>query len=72
MTLQDAKKGEWSTVASVGGERSFRRRLLEMGFLPGTQVRLVGVAPLGDPLELELRGGRLSIRKAEAAAITLS
>jgi len=69
MTLLDAQKGQWTTVVAVGGERSFRRRLLEMGFIAGTRVRMVGVAPMGDPMEFELRGGRLSIRKAEAGAI---
>lgn len=46
-----------------------RRRLLELGLVPGTQVSVVGVSPLGDPLELEVRGSRLSIRKKEALAI---
>jgi len=46
-----------------------RRRLLELGLVPGTQVTVVGVSPLGDPLELEVRGSRLSIRKKEALAI---
>lgn len=56
-------------VESVGGERPFRRRLLEMGLTPGTEVALVNVAPLGDPLEIELRCGRLSIRRHEAALV---
>ena len=56
-------------VESVGGERPFRRRLLEMGLTPGTEVSLVNVAPLGDPLEIELRSGRLSIRRHEAALV---
>ncbi|MEL6347757.1 MAG: FeoA family protein [Myxococcota bacterium] len=56
-------------IISVGGERSFRRRLMEMGLLPGTDVVITNVAPLGDPLELQVRGGRLSIRRHEAHAI---
>lgn len=72
MTLADAKKNDWVTVASIGGERSFRRRLLEMGFVHGTRVRVVRVAPLGDPMELELRGGRLSIRASEARSIEVT
>lgn len=56
-------------VESIGGERPFRRRLLEMGLTPGTEVALVNVAPLGDPLEIELRSGRLSIRRHEAALV---
>lgn len=58
-------------IRSVGGERSFRRRLLELGFLPGVDLKLVGVAPLGDPLDVELRGCRFSLRKAEAQAVEL-
>jgi Fe2+ transport system protein FeoA len=46
-----------------------RRRLLELGLLPGTRVAVVGVSPLGDPLELEVRGSRLSVRKKEALGI---
>jgi Fe2+ transport system protein FeoA len=59
------------TVVAVAGERTFRRRLLEMGLVPGTVVTVVNVAPFGDPLELSLRNGRWSIRKQEAAAITV-
>jgi Fe2+ transport system protein FeoA len=46
-----------------------RRRLLELGLVPGTQVTVIGVSPLGDPLELEVRGSRLSLRKKEALSI---
>jgi ferrous iron transport protein A len=61
-----------ATVVGVGGDRAFRRRLLELGLLPGTHIVLRNIAPLGDPLELELRGGRLSIRRAEAQRIQVS
>jgi Fe2+ transport system protein FeoA len=57
------------TVKAVNGARPVRRRLLELGLVPGTQVTVIGVSPLGDPLELEVRGSRLSIRKKEALAI---
>jgi ferrous iron transport protein A len=57
------------TVESVEGTRAFRRRLMEMGLVPGTTVAVINVAPLGDPLEIEVRGSRWSIRKAEAAQI---
>lgn len=57
------------TVLSVSGERSFRRRLMELGVLPGAVIVKTKVAPLGDPLELEVRGRRLSIRRAEARQI---
>ncbi len=59
-------------VNSLGGARSFRRRLLELGFVPGTTVVVRNVAPLGDPLELELRGCRVSIRRAEASVIQVA
>lgn len=71
-SLLDAPQGAWQTVASVHGERGFRRRLLELGFVPGTRVRVVGTAPLGDPLKLEIRSGNLSLRKAEAAGIEVA
>ncbi len=56
-------------IVEVGGPRAVRRRLLELGLVPGTQVSVVGVSPLGDPLELSVRGSRLSIRKKEAWAV---
>jgi len=58
-----------ATVLTVGGERSFRRRLLELGFVPGTQVIVRNVAPMGDPIEIQVRGSRVSIRRAEASQI---
>lgn len=58
-------------VDRVEGARPFRRRLLELGVLPGATVRKTKIAPLGDPLELEVRGRRLSIRRAQARAILL-
>ena len=57
------------TVQHVGGERAFRRRLMELGLVPGTRVELVSVAPLGDPVELLVRGASLSIWRAEAACV---
>lgn len=56
-------------VDRVGGSRSYRRRLMEMGLLPGTELSIVNVAPFGDPLEIEVRGCRLSIRRHEAALV---
>ena len=57
------------TVTAIHGARPVRRRLMELGLTPGTRVSVVGVSPLGDPLELEVRGSRLSIRKKEALTI---
>lgn len=69
MVLSETAPGDVVTVEHVGGERAFRRRLMELGLVPGTRVELLRVAPLGDPLELLLRGGSLSIRRAEAASV---
>ena len=56
-------------IAGVHGERGFRRRLMELGLVPGAKVMVTNVAPLGDPIEIEVRKGRLSIRRVEAACI---
>jgi ferrous iron transport protein A len=63
--------GAVAIVRQVKCARGVARRLLEMGLLPGTEVRIVRVAPLGDPIELSLRGYALSIRKAEAMGISV-
>ena len=63
------KPGETGEVRSVGGTGALRRRLLDMGITPGTVVMVRKVAPLGDPIELCLRGYELSIRKADARNI---
>ena len=60
------------TVRGVDGPRAFRRRLLEMGLVPGVAVRVVTVAPLGDPLRIEVRGGQWSLRRSEAAQIDVA
>ena len=72
MTLAELTIGKVVTVEAVGGERAFRRRLMELGLVPGTRVELVGVAPLGDPIELLVRGASLSIRRAEAEAVRVT
>lgn len=69
MPLNQVAVGQVVTIVRVGGEPSFRRRLLELGLLPGTTVQLLRVAPLGDPLELLSRGAHLSIRRKEAEHI---
>ena len=58
-------------VLRVGGQPGFRRRLMEFGLVPGTSIEVVRVAPLGDPVQLLVRGCRLSIRLAEAAEVTV-
>ena len=69
VTLADIALGKAVRVRAVDGPRAFRRRLLEMGLVPGTEVTVVTSAPLGDPLQIEVRGGQWSIRRAEAAQI---
>jgi len=61
--------GRRVTVREVSGPAAFRRRLLEMGLVPGTELQIVTIAPLGDPLRIAVRGGEWSIRRAEAAHI---
>jgi Fe2+ transport system protein FeoA len=72
MTLDEVLLGQTVRVERIGGERAFRRRLLELGLVPGTPVQLVSIAPLGDPLELLVRGYSLSIRRAEASSVNVA
>ena len=70
--LSELPVGGQAVIASVLGQRSVRRRLMELGLVPGTVLAVRNVAPLGDPLEIEVRGCRLSIRHAEAAEVELT
>lgn len=69
--LGDMLPGTRGQLVSVGGERAFRRRLMELGLLPGTVVRLVRRVPVGDLVELEVRGCHVSLRGAEARALVV-
>jgi ferrous iron transport protein A len=71
VSLDDVAVGATVRVQDVAGGDAVAIRLLEMGVTPGVEVRLVGKAPFGDPLELELRGYRLSIRRQEAARVAI-
>jgi len=71
-SLADLPLGHFARVTGVEGSRAFRRRLLEMGLVPGTTIRVVTVAPLGDPLQIEVRGGQWSLRRNEAAHIAVA
>lgn len=71
MTLRDLGVGKSGRVTAVGGERVLRHRLLEMGITPRTVVTVKKVAPMGDPMELLLRGYVLSLRLADAGQITI-
>ena len=61
--------GERGTITAVSGEGRVRRRLFDMGVTPGAEVTLVKKAPLGDPIEVTLRGYQLTLRKAEAQCV---
>ena len=69
MNLSELKQGQTASIVRVGGEGPFRRRLLEMGFLQGTEVYVEKYAPLKDPIELILKGYHISLRVDEAARI---
>ena len=69
-TLENLKIGESANVAAVHGHgTSLRRRLLDMGITPDTKITVVRTAPLGDPIELNVRGYSLTIRRADAALV---
>jgi Fe2+ transport system protein FeoA len=70
-SLVDLPLGQHAKIVSIDCERHLSRRLMEMGLLPGTRVRLVRVAPFGDPVELRVRNYSLSLRRAEAAKIAV-
>jgi len=71
-TLEDLAPGERGTILSIGNQSgTVKRRLVDMGLTPGTEVRVTKVAPLGDPIEVSLRGYELSLRKADAAQIAM-
>lgn len=69
--LDEFKIGETGRIVSVDGEKRLRRRLLDMGVTYNTVITLVKKAPLGDPLQVSLRGYELTLRKEEAAMITM-
>ncbi len=71
MTLDQLKPGNSGILDTIGGEGALRRRLLDMGLTPNTKVTVRKVAPMGDPIELFLRGYVLTLRKDDAAKITL-
>ena len=68
-TLKDVKVGETAVVVRLHGEGAVKRRIMDMGLTRGTEVHVRKVAPLGDPMELTVRGYELSVRKADAEKI---
>ena len=71
MTLRDASVGSTVTVKKLTGEGAVKRRIMDMGLTKGTSVTIRKVAPLGDPIELTVRGYELSIRKADAEMVEI-
>ena len=69
MTLKEAKIGSTVTVKKINGEGALKRRIMDMGITKGVAVYIRKVAPLGDPVEVTVRGYGLSLRKADAANI---
>lgn len=67
--LGELRPGERGRIKRIGGERSIRRKLLDMGLVVGEEVMIERVAPLGDPIEIRIKGYHLSLRKEEAASV---
>ena len=71
-SLKDVKVGETATVVKLHGEGATKRRIMDMGITKGVEIDVRKVAPLGDPMELNVRGYELSVRKADAEKIEVS
>ena len=71
MTINDLQIGERGTITRVGGEGPLRLRFLDMGLIPGTKVKLQKVAPMGDPVQILVRGYELTIRRDDAKLIEI-
>jgi ferrous iron transport protein A len=70
-TLRDVKTGDTIHVTKISGDGALRRRIMDMGIVKGVEVFVRKVAPLGDPIEVTIRGYELSIRKADAELISV-
>lgn len=70
-TLKEFKPGEKGTVLRVTAKGPIKRRLFDMGITPGAEISMRKVAPLGDPIEISIRGYELSVRKAEAEEVLM-
>lgn len=71
MTVNDLKIGQSGIITAVGGEGSLRNRFLDMGLIPHTHVTLQKVAPMGDPMEIRVRGYELTLRREDARQIEI-
>lgn len=69
MTLKELQPGQQGKVVSIGEKGAIRRRIMDMGVTPGADIKVVKIAPLGDPIEVTVRGYELSLRKEEASQI---
>ena len=69
MTLDEIKQGESATILDITGDDAVSIRLMEMGLIEGEVIACLGAAPLGDPVEFEIRGYRLSLRLTEARRV---
>ena len=72
MTLKDLKTGQSAQIESVGGEGALRQHFLDMGVIPGAEITLMKLAPMGDPMELRIHGYELTLRLADAEKITVT
>jgi len=72
MTLDQLGTGKSAMITAVGGEGPLRLRLLDMGLIPRTAVTLVKTAPMGDPIEIRIRGYELTLRKEDCRNITIT
>ena len=72
MTLDQLAVGKTAVIRTVGGEGALRLRLLDMGLIPKTQVTMRKIAPMGDPIEIMVRGYELTLRREDARNITLA
>ena len=72
MTLREAKTGQTVKVEKLLGEGAVKRRIMDMGITKGVEIYIRKVAPLGDPVEITVRGYELSVRKADAEMVTIT
>lgn len=71
MRLSEMREGQRATIVRIGGNGALRRRILEMGMIKGTEIRVEKYAPLKDPIEIVVKGAHLSLRVEEASQITV-
>ncbi len=72
MTLRDMPVGSTATVRRLSGEGALKRRIMDMGITKGTEIHVRRMAPLGDPIEVTVRGYELTLRKADAAMVEIA